>query len=110
MLFNIFLADLFFIVNKIDIANYADDNTPYTSSNDIDGLLKSLEEVSKELLKWFDDNLMKSNPDKCHLPVSTNNNVAIRIGNFRIENTKREKLLSIVFDNKLSFSYHFSEI
>ena len=104
LLFNIFLADLFFIVNKIDIANYADDNTPYTSSNDVNGLIKSLEEASKELFKWFDDNLMKSNPDKCHLLVSTNDNVAIRIGKFQIENTKREKHLGIQFDNKLSFS------
>ena len=47
LLFNIFLADLFFILNKIDIANYADDNTLYTSSNDVNGLLKSLEEASR---------------------------------------------------------------
>ena len=53
---------------------------------------------------------MKSNPDKCHLLVSTNDNVKIRIGNFQIENTEREKLLGIQFDNKLSFDYHFSEI
>ena len=68
--FNIFLADLFFILKKTDIANYADDNMPYTSSNDVNGLIKSLK-ASKELFKWFDDNLMKSNPDKCHLFVST---------------------------------------
>ena len=37
MLYNI-LADLFFILSKIDIANYANDNTPYTSSNDVNGL------------------------------------------------------------------------
>ena len=35
LLFNIFLADLFLILNKIDIANYTDDNTFYTSSNDV---------------------------------------------------------------------------
>ena len=50
LLFNIFLADLFFIVNKTDIANYADDNTPYTSSNDINRLIKSLEELQKSCL------------------------------------------------------------
>ena len=55
LLFNIFLTDLFFILNKIDIANYADDNTPYTSSNDVNGLIKSLEEALKELFKWFDE-------------------------------------------------------
>ena len=55
LLFNIFLTDLFFILNKIDIANYADDNTPYTSSNDVNGLIKSLEEALKELFKWSDE-------------------------------------------------------
>ena len=77
------------------------DNTPYTKSNDVNGLMKSLEEASKELFKWFDDNLMKSSPDKCHLLVSTNDNVAISIRNFQIENTKRVKLLGIQFDNRL---------
>ena len=48
MLFNILLADLFLILNKINIANYADDNMPYTSSNDVNRLIKSLE-ASKEL-------------------------------------------------------------
>ena len=93
LIFNIFLADLFFILSKTDIANYADDNTPYTSSNDVNGLIKNLEEASKKLFKSFDDNLMKSNPDKCHLLVSANDNVKIRTGNFQIENTKREKFL-----------------
>ena len=53
---------------------------------------------------------MKSNPDKCPLLVSANDNVANRKGNFRTENTKREKLLGIQFDNKLSFDCHLSEI
>ena len=107
LLFNLFLVAEFFILNKIDIANYADDNTPYTRSNDVNELIQSLEESSKELFKWFDDKLMKSNPDKCQLLVSTQE---IRIGNFRIENTDREKLLGIQFDNMLSFDYHLSEI
>ena len=96
------MADLFFILNKIDIANYADDNTTYTSSNDVNGHKKSLEEDLKELFKCFDDNLMKGNCGKCHLLVSINDNVAIRIGNIQIENTKKEKLSDIQFDNELS--------
>ena len=36
LLFNIFLADLFFIVNSTDIANYADGNMPYATANNID--------------------------------------------------------------------------
>ena len=47
LLFNVFLADLFFIVNSMDIANFADDNTSYATANDIESLIVSLEEVLK---------------------------------------------------------------
>ena len=35
LLFNIFLANLFLVLNKTDFTNYARNNRPYTSSNDI---------------------------------------------------------------------------
>ena len=112
LLFNIFLADQFFIVNSMDIANYADDNTPYVTANDVDSLIASLKEASKSLFTWFDNNLMKSNADKCHLLVSSNEKVTIKIGSHEIEiaNTKREKLLGVHLDSGLSFDYHISEI
>ena len=31
LLFNVFLCDLFLIIDNIDFASYADDNTPYTT-------------------------------------------------------------------------------
>ena len=77
-----FLINLFFIIEDTDIASYADDNTPYVIADNIDGVIKSLEEASEILFKWFNDNLMKINADKCHLLVSTNNTVEIKIGNF----------------------------
>ena len=77
LLFNIFLADLFFIVNSTDISNYADENTPYATVNDINNLIASLEEASKSSFTWFDNNLMKSNADNCHLLVSSNEKVII---------------------------------
>ena len=45
LLFNIFLADLFFNVNSMNIANYADGNMPYATANDIDSLIASLENL-----------------------------------------------------------------
>ena len=78
LLFNIFLINLFFIIEDLDIASYADDNTPYVSANIIDGFAKSLEEASTELFKWSTDNLMKRYAKKCHLLVNTNNTVEIR--------------------------------
>ena len=53
---------------------------------------------------------MKINADKCHLLVSTNNTVKIKIANFDITNSKSEKLLGVKFDHKRSFDELISEL
>ena len=63
------------MIKGYDIASYADENTPYITANNMDRVIKSLEEASTNLFKWLSDNLMKNNDDKCHLLVSTNNTV-----------------------------------
>ena len=93
-LFNIFLADLYFYINNIEIASYADDITPHVSDN-MDDLIASLEKSSKDLLNWFDDNLMESNPDKCNLLISPREKIKIEIGDYKIENSTCEKVLSV---------------
>ena len=110
LLFNIFLIDLFFIIEDTNIASYVDDNTPYVSAGNIDRVIKSLEEASETLFKWFSDNLMKINTDRCHLLVSTNNTVKIKTRNFDITNSKSEKLIGVKFDHKLSFDDPILEI
>ena len=42
LLFNIFLCDLFFIMNETDFASYIDDNTPYRTTDTIDEVIQSL--------------------------------------------------------------------
>ena len=110
LLFNIFLSGLFFIIEDTEIASYADDNTPRVIADNIDGIIKSLEEASELLFKWFKDNLIKINVDKCHLLVSTNNIVKIKIGNSDITYSKSEKLLGVKFGHTLSFDDHISEL
>ena len=100
---------MFCIVEDFDIASYGDDNTPCVSANNMDGVVKSLK-VLTELLKWFSDNLMKSNTHKCHLLVSTNNTVNIRVENFDIKNSHCEKLLGVKFDHKLTFNSRISDL
>ena len=109
LLFNIYLIDLFFVIEDTDIASYADDNTPYLTDDTIEGVIKTLE-VSKKIFKWFDDNLMKRNADQCHLLISTNETVKIKVGNYDITNSKCEKLLGVNFDHKLNFDKHLSEL
>ena len=42
LLFKIFLNDLFFFAEKSDLSNYADDNTFYSSGNDLEKVKKAL--------------------------------------------------------------------
>ena len=52
LLFNIFICDLFLIMNKIDFSNYADDNT-YVLGNGVKEAINFLKEASDELFYWF---------------------------------------------------------
>ena len=111
LLFNIFLADLFFILNDVDIASYADDNTPYVIADDISGVITFLGKAPKALFEWFENNLLKSNTDKCHLLlVSSSDAVNLRVSEYDIKNSEREKLLGVKFDNKLTFEKHIINI
>ena len=101
ILFNIFLSDWFLAVQNVDFASYADDNTIYDASDNIDEVIFSLQESSEKLFKWFADNQIKFNENKCHLIVSTNELVEIQIGDFTIKDSASEKLLGINIDSKL---------
>ena len=48
LLFNIYTNDLFFQSSDIDIANYADDNTPYVCSSDLDSVIINFRKTPKE--------------------------------------------------------------
>ena len=110
LLFNIFMCDLFFIVNEIDFASYADDNTPFVSGDRLDDVLVSLENASLKLFDWFSNNQMKANPDKCHLLTSSTDSIAIKIKDIEILNSESEKLLGVTIYNKLNFNNHIQKI
>ena len=46
---------------------------------------------------------MKKNRDKCHLIISNDEHVSIKLHNIEIENKNCEKLLGIKIDSKLNF-------
>ena len=65
LLFKKFLADLFLIHSDIDIANFADNNTPYLPAKNIEDVIESLERASVSLFRWLENNLLKGNAHKC---------------------------------------------
>ena len=48
-------------------SSYVDDNTPYTTSEKIDDVVSTLEETVKVMFRWFTENQMKLNADKCQI-------------------------------------------
>ena len=106
ILLNIFLSDLFLVISNTDFSSYADDNTIYDSGNSIDDVISSLQVSGEKLFQWFSHNQMKGNTDKCHLIVSTDQPIEIRVGKSLIKSSTCEELLGIKIDNKLSFDTH----
>ena len=110
LLFNVDLCDLFFILNQYDIANYADDNTPYVSGSNIEEVAASLENVSEAIFQWFRENQFQGNASKCHVLLSTDKRVHVNIDSAQIENSEYEKLLGVTIDSKLTFEKHIQQI
>ena len=52
---------------------------------------------------WFTNNRLKNNDDKCHILVSMNKLVGIKIGDYRIENSECKKTIRCKNRCKLKF-------
>ena len=76
---------MLFILNDASIASYEDDNTQYIIADDINGTITSLEKVSKTLLRCFENNLLKSNADKCYFLESSSDTLNIRVSEYDIK-------------------------
>ena len=111
LLFNIYINDLFFFSGEFNIANYADDCSPFTFSGSIDDVISKLESHSRTLITWYENNYLKPNPDKWHLILSEpGDKMKVMIENQSISNGACEKMLGINFDNKLNFNSHVNKI
>ncbi len=110
LLFNIYMNDIFWFTPDINIANYADDTTPYSTENNIKQLIKILEQNTEKINDWYGDNYMKSNDDKCHLLLTSTEEISAKVGNHHIRNSASEKLLGVTIDSKLNFNEHVSKL
>ena len=92
ILFSIFINNLFILVEETKVCNYADDTTIYVCGNNLKHIVSSLETDAQKLSKWFRDNNMKLNPDKCHLLIfgEKNNEVSVQIGAMSITESVEE--------------------
>ena len=93
-LFNIYLNDLFLFSEEFDMANYADDCSPYESSVSVEDVIFKLENDARLLMEWYTNNYVSPNPDKWHLLLSDKGNeLFVTIGQKSICNSSNEKNL-----------------
>ena len=64
LLFNIYLNNLFFFLKDLGICNFA-----YIFNESLENVLKLFEKNSILAIRWFKNNYMKLNTDKCRLIV-----------------------------------------
>ena len=107
MLFNTLFCDLFLEHENCWFTNYADHTTPYVVANDTTEVLENLTNITHKLFTWF---AIKPNLGKCHLLLSTHEDVNIQIDNTTINCSRSKKLLEVVLDNKLMFDKHIENI
>ena len=111
LLFNIYLYDLLNSLDDPTVVNYADDNTPFSTAQDINSVINKIESNSIKLFQWLANNVVKANPEKSHLLLSKQqNNLYAVINSHEITNSNSEILLGITFDNELNFNEHVSNL
>ena len=95
-----------------DVCNFADDTTLNVCNKNLEYILTKLEEHSDIAIKWFENNYMKMNSDKCHLFISSHKfeHLWDKIGNDKIWETRTVKLLGITIDNDLKFDEHLNNV
>ena len=112
LLFNIYINDMIYVIEETDICNFADDTTLYACDHNLAKLIKRLENDTNKILDWFCKNYMKLNEDKCHILVFGNKyeTIIANIGNAKVIESCREKLLGVYIDSNLDFKFHIDTI
>ena len=110
LLFNAYICDIFYDIDDLDFASFADDNTPYSCLSDMISVLGQLKGDIDKIFDWFKKKFLKGNADKCHLITSSITPVGIEVSNINIMSEEKVELLGISIDNRLHFDCHISQL
>ena len=114
LLFNIFINDMFYLIEKCSLYNYADDNSQLISAPIADEVLLNLKHDCEISLRWYKQNGMEANPNKFQFLISspyTAENMELKLKideNITLAPEPFVKLLGIYIDSRLTFTDHVS--
>ena len=111
LLFNIFISNIFFFIEKSDICNFVDDNNLYSWHRNLLHIEENLIFDMKNILFWFRTNSLKAgkmqfmilNQKNYRRKRMTINSITVKEGNEVIPS-------GISIDNKVVFKKHFGNI
>ena len=98
LLFNLFITDLFFVVENSEVCNYGDDNSLLVSDCSIEKIIHQLESDISILEKWFANNGMLLNENKWKFLIiessrTRSKSMEIKTYNKTIEEEKKGRCL-----------------
>ena len=73
-------------------------------------LITKLHRIANKIFRWLENNHVKPNPGKSHVPLSSNTQRVVLFDNVQITLSLKEKLLGITFDTELKFEKRISKI
>ena len=112
LLFNIFMNDLHYAIDRCQFMNYADDTEIYTADPNPQVVEEDINRDQVNTLHWFQQNGMKANPEKYQalVPGNSDYDISIKCVDKLIPISKDIKLLGVTLDNRLKFDAHIADI
>ena len=113
LLFNIFINDIFMIIEQSDICNFADDNTLCSCGERLTEIKENLVSDTKRILNWFRLHSLKANPGNFPFMILGNKShhkQILKINSIKVEASDDILLLGITIDKKLTFKQHIENL
>ena len=111
---NIFINDLYFVISLSEVCNFANENTLYSSTKDLELVFRNLKSDLNNVLTWFNINSLKEKPGKFQFMVlgtKEADSFVLNIGEEKIESSTEVTWLGVNIENKhLKFKSHIEEL
>jgi len=114
LLFILYINDMANVFHNLKCIHYADDTTLHYANNNIDDVVRVVNDELSRVDSWLISNKLSVNFKKTsYMTISNSSNVInipIHLRNVRIAPCDHTKLLGVVVDNNLNFHRHVDHI
>ena len=111
IIFNLFVNDIFSVIQEGQLYNYADDNSVQVEARQKD-VVKKLKDNAGIIVKWGSENQMAANPAKFQVMIGKEKSSSqIELDDITsISSESQVRLLRIYPDNFMNFNYHVTHL